>query len=467
MSNASDFVIENGVLKKYVGPGGDVVIPNEVVSIGNAAFDGCKKLKSVVIPNSVTAIGNYAFADCKNLESISIPKQVSTIGDAAFRNCGKLTDSNGFVIASNTLYHYGGEQQEVIIPDSVTKISSWAFENRSTLLSVVIPEGVTSIGFGAFFRCSALQSVKIPNSVTSIGSSAFSCSSLQSVEIPSSLTSYGENVFSGCKQLKIIISPAVPFEKYESVQEKQLAALGFAQNQNRFQNLIIAEGYKKYLVSQRKKILPRIFADDCAEALSIYNETGKITAANFESDYLIPAKQANAVGCIAYLLSIENISKNFREAERQLEQALNKDPYNTTEMKQQWSYKKRPDGTLEITAYKGNSQSILIPFRIGKTTVSAIGDFSFNPSSSVNRKLEDRVQTLKNITNVEIPDSVVAIGRSAFSGCTMLQSVKIPESVTDIAFSAFFECPNLTIYTPSGSEAEKHSQKFNIPFVAE
>ena len=27
MSSASDFVIENGVLKKYVGPGGDVVIP--------------------------------------------------------------------------------------------------------------------------------------------------------------------------------------------------------------------------------------------------------------------------------------------------------------------------------------------------------------------------------------------------------------------------------------------------------
>ena len=27
MSNASDFIIENGVLKKYTGVGGDVVIP--------------------------------------------------------------------------------------------------------------------------------------------------------------------------------------------------------------------------------------------------------------------------------------------------------------------------------------------------------------------------------------------------------------------------------------------------------
>ena len=38
MSNASDFIIENGVLKKYVGPGGDVVIPEGVSSVGKKAF---------------------------------------------------------------------------------------------------------------------------------------------------------------------------------------------------------------------------------------------------------------------------------------------------------------------------------------------------------------------------------------------------------------------------------------------
>ena len=34
MSNASDFVSENGILKRYVGPGGDVIIPEGVTSIG-------------------------------------------------------------------------------------------------------------------------------------------------------------------------------------------------------------------------------------------------------------------------------------------------------------------------------------------------------------------------------------------------------------------------------------------------
>ena len=32
MSNANDFIIENGVLKKYVGPGGDVTIAQAVLN---------------------------------------------------------------------------------------------------------------------------------------------------------------------------------------------------------------------------------------------------------------------------------------------------------------------------------------------------------------------------------------------------------------------------------------------------
>ena len=44
MENNQDFVIENGILKKYNGPGGDVTIPEGVTEIGSSAFDGCKKL---------------------------------------------------------------------------------------------------------------------------------------------------------------------------------------------------------------------------------------------------------------------------------------------------------------------------------------------------------------------------------------------------------------------------------------
>lgn len=84
MSNASDFVIENGVLKKYVGPGGDVLIPEGVKSLGNYVFSACKSLRSIAIPDGVTGIGKHAFSGCKSLRSIVIPDGVTDIGDYAF-----------------------------------------------------------------------------------------------------------------------------------------------------------------------------------------------------------------------------------------------------------------------------------------------------------------------------------------------------------------------------------------------
>lgn len=67
MSDASDFEIdENGVLVKYNGPGGDVVIPDGVTSIGYDAFADCRSLTGVIIPDGVTSIGDGAFCYCFN-----------------------------------------------------------------------------------------------------------------------------------------------------------------------------------------------------------------------------------------------------------------------------------------------------------------------------------------------------------------------------------------------------------------
>jgi len=57
----SDFTIENGVLTKYNGSGGAVVIPAGVTSIGDYVFSWCSSLTSVTIPDSVTDIGDRAF----------------------------------------------------------------------------------------------------------------------------------------------------------------------------------------------------------------------------------------------------------------------------------------------------------------------------------------------------------------------------------------------------------------------
>ena len=68
----------------------NLVIPNDVTSIGEYAFWGCSSLTSVTILEGVTSIGNYAFSSCSSLTSITIPDSVTSIGSYAFSGCNNL-----------------------------------------------------------------------------------------------------------------------------------------------------------------------------------------------------------------------------------------------------------------------------------------------------------------------------------------------------------------------------------------
>ena len=57
----AEFEIKKGILKKYNGSGGDVVIPDGVTKIGNGAFWGCKYLTKVIIPDSVQILVGMRF----------------------------------------------------------------------------------------------------------------------------------------------------------------------------------------------------------------------------------------------------------------------------------------------------------------------------------------------------------------------------------------------------------------------
>lgn len=166
----------------------ELVIPDDVTSIKDAAFSHCCTLTSVTIPNSVTSIEDEAFSYCGDLTSVTIPNSVISIGNKAFSHCSSLNSAT--------------------IPNSVKSIGEGAFEYCRNLESIAISNGVTSIGFGAFANCSNLTSVSLPNSITSIDDATFDeCRSLTSVTIPNSVTSIGYRAFYGCSNLTSMTIP--------------------------------------------------------------------------------------------------------------------------------------------------------------------------------------------------------------------------------------------------------------------
>ena len=68
----------------------NLVIPNSVTSIGDAAFANCINLKSITIHDGVKTIGESAFSGCSKVETIYIGNSIESIKNYAFANCNNI-----------------------------------------------------------------------------------------------------------------------------------------------------------------------------------------------------------------------------------------------------------------------------------------------------------------------------------------------------------------------------------------
>lgn len=488
----TDFVIEDGVLKKYQGVGETAVIPAGVTAIWASAFADCIHIREVQIPEGVTKIVGYAFRGCTGLTHLELPEGLTEIGNDAFETCEGL--------------------RSVKFPASLKTIGSMAFSHCKNLEAVDLPDGVESIGFMAFHGCPLLKRLEAPASVTYFGGGFYGCTGLEEVVVLGKVDISNNYTFNACHAALIL--PQIDLSSLDAV-TKIHAVTGFALALERGIAYApeVQAGYLKYLKSQRKRLYSVILEHESLlrlmfeeklipvkEVELLLKEAGKNNAVKalileYQKRYLSPAdplaelkkgmgqverqakRAAKQAAKTPEQLAAEQAEKE-RKAKEKREKAL-EDFKKTGELppgiaKELWSYKKRSDGTLCITSWKGECgkmktnggvgfegkpEDVVIPRMIGKTAVTAL-EYTFHTTriGSINNVWQRRYMQA-----VIVPEGVEEIG-DAFDGCFRLRRLVLPASLKKIYdFYDTRSFPKLTVYAPAGSWAESWAKERGFP----
>lgn len=412
MSSASDFVIEDGILKEYRGPGGDVVVPEGVTSVGPWTFSKRGDLTSITLPDSVSDIGIKAFSGCYNLTSVTLPKGITNIADSVFSSCCSLTGitlPESLTSIGNEAFSYCRNLTSITIPENVTSIGDNTFAHCENLANITIPESVTSIGDWAFQYCKNLTNVTIPESVTSIGDYAFDyCVNLTSVIIQEGVKSIGNRAFAYCRNLTNITIP-------ESVMSIGDGALCGCKRLADADGFVIMRGVLFYYASSGGNLVipkgvTRIGAGAFGGCEDLTNITIPESVTSIGGSAFSKCKNLTSITIPESVTSIGGTA--FSNCESLTSITI---PEGVTSIE---------DGTFD---HCENLTDITIP-----ESVTSIGNWAFDHC--------------KNLTSVTIPESVTDIGCGAFSHCN-LTSITIPNGVTSIEDETFSYCENLTSIT--------------------
>ena len=252
LSQANDYVRNNGVMTKYVGLGSEIVIPPDVTIIRAHCFDACDNVTSIKIHRRVSAVEIGAFDKFKDTDvQFYFQAEHSPRGFSNYRfkkenlHFGGLTEEErkqaeeenarrkleelalrGFEVQGEYLRKYDGNEEFVVLPyNDISTVSkeafkgntkiktvhfgsvdifwNYAFDGCVNLEKVILPDSVTDIPPAAFRNCEKLNFERLPALTREIGGGAFYNTALEKVEL--NVVFIGDGAFAHCKKLKKVV----------------------------------------------------------------------------------------------------------------------------------------------------------------------------------------------------------------------------------------------------------------------
>ena len=449
-----NFVIENGVLKKYNGWQTFVEIPDTVTAIGDEAFKNNTSMVSVSIPDGVKSIGDSAFYGCTSLLGVVIPDSVEKIGRCAFQKCSKLASAylpvnEKFTVINTCTFYECVSLKEIIVPDNIVKIEDNTFWSCSKLKNVKLSLNLEYLGRYTFSHCDSLESIKIPKSLEKCGLyhdnnkavGPFSyCEKLKTIEFEEGTTEIAEALLAGCTQLeKLTIPGTVTVIEYKGVANcssltdikipDSVTEIGESafEDCTSLKNVKISENSLTIGSSafRRCSLLESIDIPDNIIEIDDYAFCGCSKLKNIKLSLGLEYLGRYAFSYCDDLESIK-IPKSLEKCGLYHDNNKAVGPFSYCEKLKTIEFE---EGTTEIAeallAGCTQLEKLTIPDTV--TVIEYKG-----------------VANCSSLTNINIPDSVTEIGGSAFEDCTAIKKIILTDNIGLMGSSAFSDCINLT-----------------------
>ena len=389
---------------------GQVVLPETLTAIRDAAFLSCFNLSSLTIPASLSTIGCQAFNNCKNLEWVSIETpSVPGVTGTYYNTGGMFNGSSCPINVPDELvdeykttaywsdyegrYNFVEKESDKFIYYTTTDGEAVDYHVNSATGNqldgdIVAPKdnggvgvikfkhAITTIDNSAFYESENLQSVTLPDCVVKLGDNSFrNCENLMDVNLGTGLTMIGRYAFAECNFVEVDFLPA---------SLKRIGAFAFESCPNLLE-VTIPESveFLGYYSDSFTKPLGNPFID-CTK-LQRFN--GKF--ATQDGRGLVMVKDD-----IRYFISFATYGMDYS------------------------SYTVPPVDFISFYAFYGSTLAqVQLP-----DCLAVISDRAFMDSQI--------------LTSITIPSSVVVVGGQSFAGCSSLESITITTPYVPDAFGS-------------------------------
>lgn len=155
------------------------------------------QIKTLNVKDGVGSIGRYAFYGYTALTGdVILPESLTKVGGFAFQNCtglnGTLDLGSAATIGNYAFHSCSGLTGELVIPDSCTDLGTNAFVGCVGFESLVLGKNLPKVKANTFTGCSGMTKVELYDRVTSVADYAFHNTGVTEVLYHGSQTQWGE-----------------------------------------------------------------------------------------------------------------------------------------------------------------------------------------------------------------------------------------------------------------------------------